>query len=188
MDEKQQSLTTKDIKRAFSVLKKSDEAYALTSLLIQEVFFCNARLGGGSLAQNLGLIWFSPKEHWDVPYYVENMYHEALHQSLLLEDMVYGVFGDVKDLSHRDAQVTSNFLRIKRRFDLVFHGVFVAVELIRFYEAQGNTQKAESFIPDARTAITDMDYALARAKERNASLLSERGIEVYERMKKSVTS
>jgi hypothetical protein len=189
MDERQRGIVNEIVPQALESLKKgSDEAYNISTYLLNDMLFVNAKGGGGSLVQNLELIWFSPKKHWDLEFYIENIYHEALHQAIFLEDMVYGVFGDLESLSDERVQVVSNFLKVKRRFDLTFHGVFVATELAKFYRGIGNEEKALSFIPEMKGSIKEMDEALELGKKEKLFILTERGEYLYEKTKKDMSA
>ena len=180
MDERQRTETLRLTTNAQDVLERMDkEARAYVELLVRVVVCCNSKTGGGSLAQNLGVIWFSPKKHWTPEYMAENLYHESLHQALFLEDMIHGVFADVSVLNNEQYQVTSNFLNVKRPFDMAFHGVFVAAELHHWYQKCGDTEKANSFISKLHKTLIEMDEALARAQKDTVALLTSRGEELY---------
>ena len=177
------------VTRALEMLEQTDSSISrYIHLLVLELFFCNAQQGGGSLVQNMGLVWFSPKKHWTVEYMAENIYHEALHQALFLEDMIYAVFAEPEVLARDEYFATSNFLKVKRPFDLVFHGAFVSTELVHFYNQHDNRKRVAELVPALKKSLKEMDEALARAKKNGDSLLTENGQVLYDRMHVYVTS
>ena len=187
MNDRQRGIVDQNVNEAIKLLREgSGEAYKITELLLNIVVWCNAQGGGGSLVQNVGLVWFSPKQHWTTEFYAESLFHEALHQALFLEDMTYGVFGDLASVKDERMQVTSNFLRVKRRFDLAFHGVFVASELVKWYEERGNLRKARSFLPSTMHSIEEMDAALQIAKQEGLFVLTTHGFELYDQIKRDL--
>ena len=48
--------------------------------------------GGGSVSGLVGMIWLNPPSYWNIVDYAEAIYHEFIHNSLFLDDMVNCIF------------------------------------------------------------------------------------------------
>ena len=64
--------------------------------------------------------------------YAEAQYHEFIHNSLFLDDLVNSIFPDTKVITTEDALVTSTIPKIKRPLDRSFHSAGVAIGLMHF--------------------------------------------------------
>lgn len=125
--------------------------------------------GGGSVSSIIGLTWLSPPKKWTVIDYAEALYHEFVHNSLFLDDMVNSVFPDPTACAQEEALVTSTILKRKRPLDRAYHSACVAVALMHFYYMLRDFKKMESFYEPLRKTVFELNE-----KE---EYLGERGLE-----------
>ncbi|KPC70343.1 hypothetical protein ADL26_17745 [Thermoactinomyces vulgaris] len=85
------------------------------------------------------------------------MYHEFIHNSLFLDDMVNTIFPDTEVLGTEDALVTSSILKWKRPLDRSFHSAAVAIALSHFYTMLGDTKKAQSYLPSVEQTVEELN-------------------------------
>lgn len=60
--------------------------------VVLAVDLASRRAGGASLSNLPAVVWIRPGDHWQAEDAAESLLHEAVHQSLFLQDMVYGIF------------------------------------------------------------------------------------------------
>lgn len=130
--------------------------------------------GGGSVSTYVGHIWISPIKRWTVLEYGEALYHEFIHNSLFLDDMVHRIFLDPKRLGEEDALVTSAILKIRRPLDRSFHAACVAIGLMHYYWMLHDETKAESFKEPVSVTIKEINE--------KTSYLGDRGKEILQMM------
>ncbi|NPC93214.1 hypothetical protein HOO54_13470 [Bacillus sp. WMMC1349] len=117
----------------------------------------------------MGLTWLSPPKTWSVVDYAEAIYHEFIHNSLFLDDMVNSVFPDPKACAEDEALVTSTILKRKRPLDRAYHSACVAVGIMHFYYMLRDFKKLKSFYKPLCKTIEELNN--------KKQYLGERGIE-----------
>lgn len=111
----------------------------------------------GSMWHMLGAIWMSPGKSWTRLDYAENLLHEAVHQAMLLSDMVHSLFAVPSDeLAQEDALVISSIRQIKRPYDFAFHAATVAVCLIDFHERVGSSERANELVEPLVRSLAEL--------------------------------
>ncbi|UWE02250.1 aKG-HExxH-type peptide beta-hydroxylase [Laceyella sacchari] len=131
--------------------------YLMTQLIGTLYFIKKEGNGGDSVSSLIGLIWLNPQPDWTVIDYAECMYHEFIHNSLFLDDMVNTIFPDTEVLGTEDALVTSSILKWKRPLDRSFHSAAVAIALSHFYTMLGDTKKAQSYLPSVEQTVEELN-------------------------------
>lgn len=113
--------------------------------------------GGGSASGVIGLIWFSPPKNWSIVEYADAFYHEFIHNSIFLEDMVNGVLPKQDICETDEAHVTSAILKKKRPLDRAYHSAGVSIGLMHFYHMMNDDKKAKSFLESLKVTISELE-------------------------------
>lgn len=113
--------------------------------------------GGGSVSNILGLIWLNPQEDWSIIDYAEAIYHEFIHQSIFLDDMINSMFPDSDACATEDALVTSTILKIKRPLDRSYHAAGVSIGVMHLYYMFNDKVKSVQHMDDLRTTIEEIN-------------------------------
>lgn len=158
--------------------------YGLRVIVAGFMFARSTDLEGGSISALMGPIWLGPSPSWSPATYVENMIHEYVHQCLFLDEMVSTIFTEfsVPRMSTPDALVTSTILKRRRPYDKAYHSAFVAHVLAQYYLAQGETEKARSYLESTRSTVDELLDRQQYASANGLSLLTELSEDVNEHL------
>lgn len=104
------------------------------------------------------------------------MYHEFIHNSLFLDDMLNSIFPDTQIITTEQAMVTSTILKKKRPLDRSFHSACVAIGLMHFYYMMSDYNKVTTYLKPLRQTISEMNE--------KQNYMGERGITILEEMNK----
>ncbi len=113
--------------------------------------------GGGSASGVIGLIWFSPPSNWSIVDYAEALYHEFIHNSIFLEDMINGVLPKQEVCETEEALTTSAILKRKRPLDRAYHSAGVSIGLMHFYHMMNDNKKADSFLDSLKVTLSELE-------------------------------
>lgn len=113
--------------------------------------------GGGSVSNIMGLIWLNPQEEWNVIDYAEAIYHEFIHQSIFLDDMVNSMFPDPDACATDEGLVTSTILKRKRPLDRSYHAACVSIGVMHLHYMLGDSNKAKQHIKDLKITIREIN-------------------------------
>jgi hypothetical protein len=122
------------VQRAFCTLAELDPEIhrAVTMVLAAILFGRLEHFGGGSNSSAIGCLWLNPKPTWTDIDWLENIFHEYVHQCLFIDDMRHGLFEvDGQILAEDKALVVSALLEIPRPYDRAFHSCFVSFALMQ---------------------------------------------------------
>lgn len=149
----------KKMKEALELLNKLHPSlYELINLLVGTFIFIKKEgFGGGSVSNTIGLIWLNPQKDWTVYDYAESIYHEFIHQSIFLDDMVNCIFPDPSACEKEEAQVKSTILEIKRPLDRSFHAAGVAIGIMHMYYLLGEKEKSMQYIDNLKITINEIN-------------------------------
>ncbi len=140
-------------------------AARITDLLVGcYVFASSPDSTGGTSGEALGVVWMSPPLAWDVGDYVDTLWHDALHQSLYLDDLLDGYFTAA---GHR------TYLR-------AFHAAAVAAGRLETYQRVGAARRLRRLRPV-------LDHLLDRLGD-GSGQLTPRGRQVLEEMRAVVAA
>lgn len=177
--EKQEEITD-NINKALELLGiLHPELHSLIKNLIGTILCFDIKgFGGGSASGVIGLIWFSPPSNWSIVDYAEALYHEFIHNSIFLEDMINGVLPKQEICETEEALTTSAILKRKRPLDRAYHSAGVSIGLMHFYHMMNDNKKANSFLDSLKVTLSEL--------ETKKYLLRERGIQNLDGMIKFV--
>jgi len=130
--------------------------------------------GGGTVSSLLGLLWLNPPKKWNIVDYAEALYHEFIHNSLFLDDMVNSIFPDPEKCTDPEALTTSTILKKKRPIDRSFHAANVAIGIMHFYYMLGDPKQAYKYKEDLNLTINELNQ--------RTQFFGERGLEILEQM------
>lgn len=113
--------------------------------------------GGGSVSNIMGLIWLNPQEEWNVIDYAEAIYHEFIHQSVFLDDMVNSMFPDPDACATDEGLVTSTILKRKRPLDRSYHAACVSIGVMHLYYLFNDSNKSKQHMDDLKITIDEIN-------------------------------
>ncbi|WIT26852.1 hypothetical protein [Bacillus phage SPbetaL1] len=149
--------------------------YYLINQLIGTIYCIKVKgSAGGSISNSIGLIWLNPSCDWSVIDYADAIYHEFIHNSLFLDDMVNCIFPDPQLCEKNDAFVLSPIRKERRPLDRSYHASCVAIGLMHFYHLLSDDKNARRFLEDLRQTVTELNT--------KTSYLGKRGIEILKAM------
>ncbi|MDG0790806.1 HEXXH motif-containing putative peptide modification protein [Cohnella ginsengisoli] len=174
-EEEDRRIIGDNIAKALSLLQmlQPELHHVMNELIGTIVCFRKPGYGGGSVSSLIGAIWFNPLAKWSVIDYAEALYHEFIHNSLFLDDMVDSVFPDTAIIATEEALVTSTILKIKRPLDRSFHSAAVAIGLMHFYHLLSDYDKISSFKEPLALTISEMNGKLKYLGEQGRIILNE---------------
>lgn len=178
----QQEEITNNLNKAFQLLEILHPGLrSLVDRLIGTILCFNVKgFGGGSASGVIGLIWFSPHPKWTIVDYADALYHEFIHNSIFLEDMINGVLPKQEVCETEDALTTSAILKKKRPLDRAYHSAGVSIGLMHFYHMMNDHKKANSFLDPLKITLSEL--------KTKKNLLRERGIQNLDGMIKFTES
>ncbi|MED4046215.1 HEXXH motif-containing putative peptide modification protein [Priestia aryabhattai] len=143
--------------------------------LVGTIYIAKKRgYGGGTVSNLLGMIWISPQEKWSIIDYAENLYHEFIHNSLFLDDMVNCIFPDPQACANEEALTISTILKSRRPLDKSYHAANVAIGIMHFYYLLSDNKKSKMYKEDLEKTIIEINQ--------RTQYLGERGIETLKEM------
>ena len=104
------------MREALSMIEESspDLVAVINFLVAAFVFGKREGFGGGSLGDQVGVVWINPDRVIDPVDFADKMVHEITHQCLFLYEMVHGIFSVSQDELSSAAFQVSVPLRPKR--------------------------------------------------------------------------
>lgn len=176
----EQNLINHNMSKALELIKLlHPELYVLIHNLVGTFLVLKKEgFGGGSVSNILGLIWINPQQNWTIIDYAEAIYHEFIHQSIFLDDMVNCMFPDPNACAAEDALVTSTILKRKRPLDRSFHAAGVSLGVMHLYYLLNDKEKSIQYLNDLKITLDEIST--------KTKFLGERGIETLELMKKFI--
>ena len=147
------------INKAFDLIKLlHEDLYNLINQQISTIYVVKKDgYGGGSVSGLLGFIWLNPQPKWSILDYAENLYHEFIHNSLFLDDMVNSIFPDPLACAEEDGLVISTILNIKRPLDKSYHAANVAIGVMHFYNLIGNIPEHKNYFYSLNNTLEEIN-------------------------------
>lgn len=181
-NDQQQEEITNNLNKAFQLLEILHPGLRpLIDRLIGTILCFNVKgFGGGSASGVIGLIWFSPPSRWTIVDYADALYHEFIHNSIFLENMINGVLPKQEVCETEEALTTSAILKKKRPLDRAYHSAGVSIGLMHFYHMMNDHKKANSFLDPLKVTLSEL--------ETKKHFLRERGIQNLDGMIKFAES
>lgn len=111
----------------------------------------------GSVSSRIGLLWLAPSPAWTGYNCGEHFFHEYIHQSLFLEDMVNTVFDhDGCGMWEPENRVPSAVRGLPRRYDQSFHSAFVAAGIAEFRARASDFDGARAVFPSLWRCLDEL--------------------------------
>jgi hypothetical protein len=132
--------------------------------------------GGGTVSSLIGVIWLNPQPSWTIVDYADSIIHEFIHNTLFLDDMLWGVFSSPSQLSSPEALVVSALLKRPRGYDKAFHSAAVALGLAIFHRTGNQWNRATE-------RASGLDVTLKGLQEKRYRYLTEHGRALLEQMR-----
>ncbi|HBO6125208.1 hypothetical protein SA9_01975 [Staphylococcus warneri] len=103
------------------------------------------------------MIWLNPQNDWNIIDCAEAIYHEFIHQSIFLDDMVNSIFPDANACDQEEALVTSTILKRKRPLDRSFHAAGVSLGVMHLYYLLHDKEKSYQHYDDFKQTIEELN-------------------------------
>ncbi|MDT0656344.1 aKG-HExxH-type peptide beta-hydroxylase [Staphylococcus chromogenes] len=178
----EQKETNKRIEKALRLIKfLHRDLYELIETIVGSFLILKKEnFGGGSVSNILGMIWLNPQNDWNVIDCAEAIYHEFIHQSIFLDDMVNSIFPNSNACAQDDALVTSTILKRKRPLDKSFHAAGVSLGIMHLYYLLHDKEKSYQHYDDFKQTIKELndktqfldDYGIYTLQEFNKYILN----------------
>ncbi|WP_372880046.1 aKG-HExxH-type peptide beta-hydroxylase [Staphylococcus epidermidis] len=173
--EKEQEEIENRIQKALDLIKLlHKDLYELIEILVGSFLILKKKnFGGGSVSNILGMIWLNPQENWSVIDCAEAIYHEFIHQSIFLDDMVNSIFPDADACAEDDALVTSTILKKKRPLDRSYHAAGVSLGVMHLYYMLHDKKGSYQHFDDFKTTIEEINLKTQYLDEHGKYILKE---------------
>lgn len=173
--EKEQEEIENRIQKALDLIKLlHKDLYELIEILVGSFLILKKKnFGGGSVSNILGMIWLNPQENWSVIDCAEAIYHEFIHQSIFLDDMVNSIFPDADACAADDAIVTSTILKKKRPLDRSYHAAGVSLGVMHLYYMLHDKKGSYQHFDDFKTTIEEINLKTQYLDEHGKYILKE---------------
>jgi hypothetical protein len=134
------------------------EIHRSVTMVVASVIFGRLKnFGGGSNSSAIGCVWLNPKSSWTEVDWLENLFHEYIHQCLFIDDMRHGLFTtDGMGLAEEKALVQSAILCKLRPYDRAFHSAFVSFGLIQLDIKINALDRINCSIPPLRITLNEL--------------------------------
>jgi len=173
----EQIVITDRIEKALELIKiLHKDLYNLINTLVGTFLILKKEaFGGGSVSNVLGLVWLNPQPEWTIIEYAEAIYHEFIHQSIFLDDMVNCMFPSANECAREEALVTSTILKIKRPLDRAFHAAGVSIGIMHLYHLFNDNNNSVKYMEDLKRTIEEI--------EERTQFLGEQGLKTLRVMR-----
>lgn len=152
------------IQRTYATLASIDPQMhrSVVAVLASLLFGRLKQFGGGSNSSAIGCVWLNPKPGWSDIDWLENIFHEYIHQCLFIDDMRHGLFEvDGEVLAREEALVRSALLEKPRPYDRAFHSAFVSFGLMQL---DLRIQAAERVAPHIEPLRVTLNQLLEKSR------------------------
>ncbi|KHF30550.1 hypothetical protein LR68_00921 [Anoxybacillus sp. BCO1] len=173
----EQQIISDRIEKALKLIQiLHKDLYDLIHVLIGTFLILKKDLfGGGSVSNVMGLVWLNPQPNWSIIEYAEAIYHEFIHQSIFLDDMINCMFPNANDCAEESALVTSTILRMKRPLDRAYHAAGVAIGIMHLYHLFNDYKNSMKYMDDLRKTVGEI--------EERTKFLGEQGLKTLKIMR-----
>lgn len=179
---KEQNIITDRIEKALKLIKiLHPDLHEIINTLVGTFLILKKDLfGGGSVSNVMGLIWLNPQEDWSIIKYAEAIYHEFIHQSIFLDDMVNSMFPDANACATEEALVTSTILKMKRPLDKSYHAAGVSIGIMHLYYMFNDIKNSKIYMRDLKVTIDEISN--------RTNYLGDQGIYTLKNLEKFITN
>src|SRR5690625_4906413 len=140
------------INQALELIKKLNAGlYTLIYKLVGSIVFSKSgNFSSATTPAHLGIIFLNPKESWEIVDYAESIYHEFIHLSIFLEDMIHNLFNS------NEVQVKSVIRGVHRPLDKSFHAAIVSIGIMHLYYMLGDVKKTFLYMSELNEAVSEL--------------------------------
>lgn len=159
------------INKALDLLKHlNPNLYTLIYKLVGTIIFSKSGdFSSATAPTHLGIIFLNPNESWEIVDYAESIYHEFIHLSIFLEDMIHNLFNS------NEVQVKSVIRGVHRPLDKSFHAAIVSIGIMHLYYMTGDVKKQFQYMGELNDAVDELTQV--------DTYLDSKGKELLENMK-----
>ncbi len=159
------------INKALDLLKHlNPNLYTLIYKLVGTIIFSKSGdFSSATAPTHLGIIFLNPNESWEIVDYAESIYHEFIHLSIFLEDMIHNLFNS------NEVQVKSVIRGVHRPLDKSFHAAIVSIGIMHLYYMTGDVKKQFQYMGELNDAVNELTQV--------DTYLDNKGKELLENMK-----
>ncbi|WP_164218629.1 HEXXH motif-containing putative peptide modification protein [Virgibacillus sp. YIM 98842] len=159
------------INKALDLLKHlNPNLYTLIYKLVGTIIFSKSGdFSSATTPTHLGIIFLNPNESWEIVDYAESIYHEFIHLSIFLEDMIHNLFNS------NEVQVKSVIRGVHRPLDKSFHAAIVSIGIMHLYYMTGDVKKQFQYMGELNDAVNELTQV--------DTYLDNKGKELLENMK-----
>ena len=159
------------INKALDLLKHlNPNLYTLIYKLVGTIIFSKSGdFSSATTPTHLGIIFLNPNESWEIVDYAESIYHEFIHLSIFLEDMIHNLFNS------NEVQVKSVIRGVHRPLDKSFHAAIVSIGIMHLYYMTGDVKKQFQYMGELNDAVDELTQV--------DTYLDKKGKELLENMK-----
>lgn len=174
-NEEEQEEIENRIQKALNLIKLlHKDLYELIETIVGSFLILKKKnFGGGSVSNILGMIWLNPQKNWSVIDCAEAIYHEFIHQSIFLDDMINSIFPDANACAEDDALVTSTILKRKRPLDRSYHAAGVSLGVMHLYYMLHDKKGSYQHFDDFKTTIEEINQKTQYLDEHGKYILGE---------------
>ncbi|GAB3803799.1 aKG-HExxH-type peptide beta-hydroxylase [Virgibacillus kimchii] len=125
--------------------------YTLIYKLVGTIIFSKSgNFSSATTPTHLGIIFLNPNESWEIVDYAESIYHEFIHLSIFLEDMIHNLF------KSNEVQVKSVIRGVHRPLDKSFHAAIVSIGIMHLYYMMGDEKKQCQYMSELSEAVNEL--------------------------------
>lgn len=125
-----------------------------------------------TVPSKLGVIFLNPTINWRVVDYAEAIYHEFIHLSLFLEDMIHSLYVNIELCQSEDALVKSVIRGEKRPLDRSFHAAIVSIGIMHLYYMIGNSKKSNQYMENLESCLEELNTKAHFFEDRGKEILN----------------
>jgi len=143
---------------ALDLLKSLNPSlYNLVTKLVGLIFVSKAgNFSSATAPTHLGIVFLNPDDTWTIIDYAEAIYHEFIHLSIFLEDMIHGLFVDTNEQQDMP-EITSILRGVQRPLDRSFHAAVVSIGIMHLHYLLDDMEKSNMYMEDLRENIIEMN-------------------------------
>ncbi|MFC9542568.1 HEXXH motif-containing putative peptide modification protein [Lysinibacillus sp. NPDC056959] len=146
--------------------------YNLVTKIVGIIFVSKAgNFSSATAPTHLGIVFLNPDDTWTIIDYAEAIYHEFIHLSIFLEDMIHGLFVDTNDEQLDMPEITSILRGVQRPLDRSFHAAVVSIGIMHLHYMLDDVEKSKMYMEDLRENIIEMNRNEMFFERRGRNLL-----------------
>lgn len=144
------------ILKALSLIESLNPSlYILINKLVGTIIFSrNGDFSSATAQTHLGIIFLNPTDSWSIDDYAEAIYHEFIHLSIFLEDMIHSLF--IRNDQIDEPLVKSVLRGVNRPLDRSFHAAIVSIGIMHLHYMLGNSKNSVMYMSELSEVIEEL--------------------------------